>query len=233
VESLRHWGGGVAHELNNVLGPLLAYPDLLAGHFKPGEAAYQDLMEIKRSAARAIDIVGDLQAISRMGETGSAAVPVSEVIDGVVREAAFRDLAEQQPDVSVAAKSAPDAGRVRVSMNRVGRALKTLLVNSLGSMPRGGDLTVSAENRTVSDGGVVAPGEYVLIRVHDTGVTLEPDHLPHVFEPYYVRKQTPRQSTGLGLLVVRVVLEDHGGAADVVSEEGYGTEFVLYLPRAG
>ena len=227
VTSLAELAGGVAHDLNNMLGPVLVYPDLLARHFEKDSDAYRDLMEIKQSAARAVEIVTDLQALARRGGGAAETVTVSEVVAEALAEPLVLELVARRADVRVEVKAGADTVTARVSRKPLRKALRNLIINAIEAIPGAGEVTICIRN-----GCAAQADACVGIGVHDTGPTFKPDDVPHVFDPFYVKKQTARYGTGLALAAVRAVALDLGGRVAVVSEPGAGTEFILCLPCA-
>ncbi|MDZ7271445.1 MAG: ATP-binding protein, partial [candidate division KSB1 bacterium] len=110
--------------------------------------------------------------------------------------------------------------QVRVDRAQMYRALQNLLRNAIEAMPNGGTLTLATEH----------DGQYVQLRVADTGVGIEERELPKIFEPFHSTKEF---GTGLGLTITRHVVEEHGGSVQCTSTVGVGSEFVIFLPIRG
>jgi hypothetical protein len=141
------------------------------------------------------------------------------------------------PHIELTIKLRPDAGLVRAETGQVHRLLVNLVANARDAMPDGG--VVAVETGATNDDALGIPqkpmllprGDYVTLTVRDTGAGMDEATRLHIFEPFYTTKPLG-QGTGLGLWIVRDIIERSGGAIDVRSTPGAGTEFVMYLPHA-
>jgi CheY-like chemotaxis protein len=140
-------------------------------------------------------------------------------------------------DVELVTAFSPDAGPVKADPGQLTQVLLNLAVNSRDAMPRGGRLTVEVRHAELDESHARAhpgarPGPHVLLAVRDTGGGIPPDVLPHIWEPFFTTKG-PGVGTGLGLAVVRGVVEQAGGHVEVASAAGEGTTFRIYFPCLG
>ncbi len=234
MESLGILAGGIAHDLNNILGPLVAYPDLILQVVPDNSPVRDDILEMQRSAERAAAVVRDLLSMGRRGTIESEPVDLNAVITSYLHSAAFRDFSEPYPDVQVDPRLHPDAMIVLGSIPHLTQVLMNLVNNALESMPHGGRLTIE----TFPETGIDASGPDdpfpgsgdVVLRVTDTGGGIEDAHIEHIFEPFYTRKKMGRSGTGLGLAVVYGIVQDLDGQIDVQTAIGKGTSFTVRLP---
>ncbi|HET9982714.1 MAG TPA: ATP-binding protein, partial [Longimicrobiales bacterium] len=137
-------------------------------------------------------------------------------------------------DIELVVRAEPDVARVRVDPSQLEQVVLNLAVNARDAMDRGGRLTIETRNLTISaadaaDYPGAAPGDYVAIRVHDTGAGIPPDVLPHIFEPFFTTKDRGK-GTGLGLATVYGIISQSGGHIHADSTLGVGTSFRILLP---
>ena len=232
--SLGVLAGGVAHDLNNILGPMVAYPDLLMKKFPEESREYEDLVEIKHSAERALDVVRDLLTLARRGKFESSLLEPNGIIQGYMRSPSFTDLCARYPKVTVHTNFASDLHAIAGSSNQLMKAVMNLAMNAFEAMPEGGTLTIDTANvaldKELMGYEAIPVGAYVMIRVSDTGLGIHPGILGKIFEPFYSSKKLGRSGSGLGLAVVYGVIRDHMGYIDVDSVLERGTTFSLYIP---
>lgn len=237
MESLAVLAGGVAHDLNNMLGPVVGYSELLLKVIPPGSKEATQLKRILKAASDAGDVIQDLLTLARRGRYERKPLNLNEVIGSFVESTGFSRLRERHPGVEVKSTLSDQISLILGSRTHLEKVLMNLLANGCEAMPEGGTLTIESEERhldaLLSGVGRIEKGPYVLLRVRDTGRGIDSRDLPRIFEPYFSKKQLGQSGSGLGLSVVYGVVKDHGGYYDVFSELGKGTEFVLYFPVCG
>lgn len=213
--------GGVAHEINNPLGGILAFTQLLMREFPEGESVRADLEEIERAALRCKKIVQDLLDFSRVSsgkiKVAVALGPLFEKVFGFLRRE-FLSL-----NIQCAVEIDPLLPPVLGDANRLQQIFLNLLTNAAHAMPRGGTVTIRAQ--CGADDG------FVRIEVEDTGTGVKKEHLSKIFDPFFTTKE-PGKGTGLGLSITYRIVRDHDGTIAVESEDGVGTTFRIGLPRA-
>lgn len=233
MESLGLLAGGVAHDLNNLLGPLVAYPELILDDLPEESPSREDVLRIQEAAEKAASVVQDLLTLARRGAYRMSPIDINVLIKEYVRSPSFSDLRTRHPDVSVNLDLAADL-HVSGSDSHLTTAIMNLVTNAFEAMPDGGDLTIATSceslDRPIEGYGHIAADDYVVLRVSDTGVGIAEADLPRIFEPFYTRKEMGRSGSGLGLAVVQGVVRDHRGQIDVQTRLGKGTAFALYLP---
>ncbi|HEX3718906.1 MAG TPA: response regulator [Verrucomicrobiae bacterium] len=227
MDSIGALAGGIAHDLNNALAPVLMSVELLKNC--DDEAVRERFLDvITSSAQRATGMVKQILGFARgHGRSG----PVS--VSNVVREMAkiLRDTFPKS--ISISVKSGNEGlWQIPGDATELHQVLLNLCVNARDAMPKGGRLSVSAENARLDEAAAAdlktAPGPYVLLSVADTGTGIPPEVLPCIFEPFFTTKM-PDKGTGLGLSTVAGIVRQHGGCIDIKTELGHGTEFRIYF----
>ncbi len=229
LESIGTLAGGIAHDLNNVLSPILLAVGLLKRRqHLPDQTRL--LNNIEESAQRAATLVRQVLTFAR-GSTGPRSpMKVTTVIDEVLRFC--RDTFPRQ--IRIVDEIAADLAPIRGDATQIHQLLLNLCVNARDAMPEGGTLTLRAQNTTADTGLLrlhpqLAPGPYVLLSVEDTGVGIPPELHERIFDPFFTTKEVG-QGTGLGLPTAQAVVKGHGGLLTFYSEPGQGTVFRVYLP---
>ena len=229
IEAIGTLASGVAHDLNNILSPIL----LVAGVLKDAQRDTSNremLAMVQTSAARGSEIVKQLLTFSR-GQTGARA-PVQlrhllKEIAIVVRETFPRNI-ELHHDLR------NDMWTVTADPTQLHQVLLNLCVNARDAMPNGGHLTLSATNVTLDEKAPALapgahPGPYLAVVVRDTGQGIPPEMRHRIFDPFFTTKPLGA-GTGLGLSTVLGVVQSHGGFVTVDSAPGLGTTFTVYFP---
>ncbi len=234
MESLGILAGGVAHDLNNLLGPLVAYPDLILADLPPHSPLRQDMLQIKQAAERSAAVVQDLLTLARRGAYQMSPLSLNEVIRDYVESLHWAELKARNPHVVCEMALCPDLPPINGSLAHLTKVLLNLVTNAFEAMPHGGSLHIETTSVSLDQPlygyETVPPGDYVVLSVCDSGPGIAPDDLGKIFEPFYSRKKMGRSGSGLGLAVVYGVVHDHHGLIDLRTRLGQGSEFVLYLP---
>ncbi|HOP06625.1 MAG TPA: response regulator [candidate division Zixibacteria bacterium] len=234
MESLGVLAGGVAHDLNNMLGPLVGYPDLMLTKLPEDSPLRRPIRRIGESAQQAANVIQDLLTLARRGRCDMIPVNLNEVISEYMDSTSFLHLAEQRPEIILKTDLCTQLPSINGSAPHLNKVIMNLVVNAYDAMLDGGTIEICTEcrrmNELISGQRKVADDDYILLRVKDSGIGIPKDALPKIFEPYFSRKEMGRSGSGLGLSVVYGTVKDHRGFYDVFSEEGRGTEFVLYFP---
>ena len=243
LESVGMLAGGVAHDLNNMLGPIVALPELMQMDLEelPEELAstrkslQQDLSMIENAAKRAALVIGDLLSLSRRGNVSKRSLDLNKIITTVEQSPELVALASEFPDVAIHISTAATPMAVRGSDAHLVRILTNLARNAAEAIVGQGSITIGIGRTEIAEPMVglelMEPGEYALVTVTDTGCGIEDGELARIFDPFYTKKtQGARSGTGLGLSLVHGIVKDHDGFLDVHSEIGKGTTFELYIP---
>lgn len=223
--------GGVAHDVNNILGVILTCAELVGEEIGEGSPAYDDVEEIRRAVRRASALARRLLVDDR-----DAPHPRPLDVNGVladVRRLLRRVLGEH---VLLQTRPAPGLWSVEGDTGQLEQVLVNLAVNARDAMPQGGRMTIETANvaldaATASRYGDLPAGAYVRVRVRDTGVGMDGETARRAFEPFFTTKPNG-DGTGLGLATVYGIVTEAGGAIRLESEPGLGTTAEVYLPAA-
>lgn len=234
MKSLGILAGGVAHDLNNMLGPLVGYPELMLLKIPEDSPIRKQVLRIGLAARQAADVVQDLLTLARRGRYEMVPTDLNAVIEGYLDSPGFAKLSEKRADVQVSTNLDRNVSTTLGSTPHLSKVIMNLVVNAFDAMPNGGTLTISTEQQYLEklQGGYdhILAGNYTLVTVRDSGTGIDPTDIDKIFEPYYSKKKMGTSGSGLGLSVVYGVVKDHKGYYDVFSEVGKGTAFVLYFP---
>jgi signal transduction histidine kinase/CheY-like chemotaxis protein len=234
MEAVGTLAGGVAHDLNNILGGIVGYPDLLLEEL-PEQSPLRDTIEtIKRSGIKAAAIVNDMLTLARRKIESTDVVSLNSIVSEYCTSPEFETLKQYHPLVEVAVQTDPKLMNINGSYFHLFKVLMNLVSNATEAIPNGGRVIISTENRNM-DGREgrheeIKEGEYAVLSVADTGIGIPAQDLERIFEPFYSKKRMGRSGTGLGMAVVWGSVKDHNGYIDVDSIEGKGTQFTLYFP---
>ncbi len=233
MEAIGTLAGGIAHDFNNILAPILGYTELALTRLSPHDPLAVDLHQVIKAALRAKDLVQQILAFSR--QSPKERKPLQPHL--VVKEALKLLRASLPSTIEIREEISPECGAILADPTQVHQIIMNLCTNAYQAMrEKGGVLGVSLMKVTIGEenGKVIsaelAPGEYVLLEVSDTGRGMDRATLARIFEPYFTTKPTG-EGTGLGLSVVHGIVKSHQGQITVYSEPGRGTNFHVYLPR--
>jgi len=229
MESLGTLAGGIAHDLNNVLAPILMAIKLLQQKFAD-EQSQRLLATLRASAERGAGIINQLLSFARGAEGEHTTLQPRHLIKEMEKV-----LKETLPKLIQIQTSVPeDLWFINGDTTQLYQVLMNLCVNARDAMSNGGKLTIEAENIYLDASYArmhleARPGPFVLITVADTGVGIPAPILDKIFEPFFTTKEHG-QGTGLGLSTTLGIVKGHGGFINVYSEVGKGTQFKIYLP---
>jgi two-component system, cell cycle sensor histidine kinase and response regulator CckA len=234
MEALGTLAGGVAHDLNNVLGIVVGYSELLVNDSGESGSARSKAMEIFKGGQRAAAIVQDLLTLARRGVFNRKVLNLNNIVLECQSSPEFAGVSSLHPNIRI--KTELEACLLNVSGSDVhlGKSLLNLVSNAAEAMPEGGVITIKTGiqylDKPLSGYDEVREGDYVVLSISDTGEGIPAPDLKRIFEPFYTKKVMGRSGTGLGLAVVWGTVKDHQGYINVESEEGKGTTFTLYFP---
>lgn len=236
LETVAVLAGGVAHDLNNILGPVVGYPDLLMEHFVEGSREYLDLQEIQKSAKRAVEVIRDLLTLSRRGKQHMQPSQLNDLVEQYVAAASHRALSARFPDIELTLELQTRLPLIEASPSQFGKLLMNLVMNAFEALHDHGAVTIRTYEEAVPKRRLgfdpIEAGDYVVLEVRDNGPGIPERDRERIFEPFYTRNKYEDSGTGLGLAVVYGVVKDHQGAVDLQSEVGRGTCFRFYFPRS-
>ena len=232
-EALGLLAGGVAHDLNNVLGIVVGYTELLLDAVDEKSPLIKDLTTIFDGGQKAAAIVNDLLTVARRGVLDRKILNLNKLIGDLKKSPSWSKLLTYHPHVQISIDLDPDLLNISASFFHLEKTLYNLISNAGEAMTKGGTITIKTSNRYVdkpiSSYDKIREGDYVVLSVSDEGDGISEKDLKRIFEPFYTKKIMGRSGTGLGLSVVWGTVKDHQGYIDVQSEEGKGTTFTLYF----
>lgn len=240
-EQVRHYqklqtigalAGGIVHEFNNLLTPIMGYSEFLKQQLGPENEYYEDIDEIYKAGGRAKEIVDQILPFSRR-ETDSTQYNVVN-LNAVIWDALKMVRMLLPSSVRLVVK--PYSGPINIygSATQIHQVLLNLCTNAYQAMEAtGGTLTVATrrvfQDQLPEQYHPVAEGEFVRLEVSDTGCGIPPEMLSRIFDPFFTTKAAG-DGTGLGLSVVQNILISHGGFIEAESAVGRGSRFLVYLP---
>lgn len=226
--------GGVAHDLNNILTSIVAYPDLILMQLPKDSDLLKPVKAIKESGLKAGAIVQDLLTLARRGVAITEIVDLNSIITEYLQSPEFYKLTTYHPNTAVKTKLDDGLLRIKGSSVHLSKTIMNLVSNAAEAMPDGGDIRISTTNRHVNEPLTgykdIQEGEYVVLAVSDSGVGISVDEKDRIFEPFYTKKKMGKSGTGLGMAVVWGTVQDHSGYIDIESIVGEGTTFTIYIP---
>jgi two-component system cell cycle sensor histidine kinase/response regulator CckA len=234
MESLGVMAGGIAHDLNNILGPLVAYPELIQRRIGDDPTTRQLLTDMAQATSRAAAVIQDLLTLARRGIHDLKPINLNDVLSEYLRSPGLRSLQSRQPDVHIQTDLAPELPAALGSSPHFYQVIMNLVTNAFEAMVNGGQLTIATRCEKLEQSFTahceIAKGDYVLLEVTDTGEGIPADQLGSIFEPFVSSKVLGRSGSGLGLSVVYGVIQDMNGHIDVHSKPGEGARFLVGLP---
>ena len=234
MEAIGTLAGGVAHDLNNILGGLVSYPELLLLQLPLNSPLRESILTIQKSGEKAAAVVQDLLTLARRGVVITEVVNLNHVVAEYLKSPEHENLQSFHPTVHVETHIGKDTLNILGSSTHLSKTVMNLVSNAAEAMPEGGKICISTENRYVDRpiGGYddVKEGDYVVLAISDTGTGISPEDMEKIFEPFYTKKKMGRSGTGLGMAVVWGTVKDHNGYIHAQSTEGKGTTFTLFFP---
>lgn len=211
---------GLAHEINNPLGVINCYANLIAKGAKDKPAIINDVEIIQKHTQSCKSIVQDLLNFARVSDTHKAKGDIRQALDGVL------NILEKQTGgkrIAVHRRYADNLPDLVVDLDKMRQVFMNLVINAIQAIKEDGQITVSA--------ALTADGNQMEIRIADTGPGIPPDHIDSIFDPFFTTKTTGA-GTGLGLSISYGIIQEHGGDIQVSSQFGRGTTFTITLPVA-
>lgn len=229
MESIGTLAGGIAHDLNNILSPIMMSVDMLQLNENDSETS-RWLSMIKENAERGTELVKQVLTFAR-GMTGERVrVQLKHIVKDLVAV-----LTETLPrSITVKFDIPPDLWVISADPTQIHQVLMNVCINARDAMPMGGTLTIKGSNILVDDNYAkmnidADPGNFVHLTVSDTGTGMTLDVLQRIFDPFFTTKEVGK-GTGLGLATTLTIVKSHGGFVNVYSEPSKGTRFSIYFP---
>ncbi len=234
MESLGLLAGGVAHDLNNILGPMVAFPDLIADRLPEGDPIRSDVALIGQSARRASVVIQDLLSLARRGNYHREIIDLNDLVNDCIQSPAFKARAQNRTEIDISTELTEELPPISGSEPHLTQAFLNLMINGVEAISEAGRLTIATRLEEIPARcdrfERIEAGTYVVLSVSDTGSGIPEHELDHIFEPFYSRKRMGDKSgSGLGLAVVYGVTKDHDACINVISTVGEGTCFEIYF----
>ena len=229
MESIGTLAGGIAHDLNNVLSPILMAIDML--QMKTTDESSRKWLDVLRTnAERGGDMVRQVLSFARGVEGERVALQPKHLIKEIVK--ILRETLPKSIEISFQIPN--DLWIISADATQMHQVLMNLCVNARDAMPEGGSISIKAENVFVDENYArmhleAKPGRFVVIYVSDTGPGMPPEVQSRIFEPFFTTKEMTK-GTGLGLSTALTIVKSHGGFINVYSEVHKGSRFSVYLP---
>ncbi len=229
IESIGTLAGGIAHDLNNVLAPILMSIELLRTYIDDSNGI-EILEMVGTSARRGADMVSQVLSFARGVEGREMEVPISSIVRDLVRivSETFQKNIEIEADID------PALWFVKGDPTQIHQVLLNLCVNARDAMPEGGHILLKAQNLIIDEhyAGMnieAVPGPYIKIEVEDSGHGIPTENIDKLFDPFFTTKEVGK-GTGLGLSTSLAIVKSHGGFIRAYSDPGMGARFRVYLP---
>ena len=231
MESIGTLAGGIAHDLNNVLSPILMAIDML--HINAtDEETIRWLVLARENAERGAAMVKQVLSFARGVEGERVSVQLKHIVKDLVKV-----ISETLPkSIAVKYEIEPELELISADPTQIHQVLMNLSINARDAMPSGGTLTITASNVTLDENYArmfieAKSGRYIIITVKDTGSGMTQEIQQRIFDPFFTTKEIGK-GTGLGLSTALTIIKSHGGFINVYSEQGKGTQFTIYLLAA-
>ncbi len=231
MESIGTLAGGIAHDLNNILSPIMMAIDMLRLK-ATDEESMKWLKIMKENAERGAELVRQVLTFARGMSGDRIPVQLKHIIKDLVGV-----LTQTLPkSISVTYDVDPELWMISADPTQIHQILMNVCINARDAMPSGGSITIQATNVSIDENYArmnidAVPGNYVLLQVNDTGTGMSPDVVQRIFDPFFTTKDIG-EGTGLGLSTALTIIKSHGGFIHVYSEPGKGSMFSIHLPSA-
>ena len=227
LESLKILAGGVTHDFNNLITAIIGFIEIAKKESEPGDLVHRIMAAAMKNCLQARELSQRLMTFATGGEQARAMRPIAGLIEESVKE--VLDAAPLRAELELPENLRP----VPIDAEQMRQVFINLVTNAKEAMPDGGVLTIMGENihLTADDGLPLRAGDYIKLTLRDTGIGIEKENIPRIFNPYFSTKDTYSQKgLGLGLAVCYSVIRRHGGLITIDSEVGEGTTIDIYLP---
>ncbi len=235
MEAIGVMAGGIAHDLNNILTGIVAYPDLISMQLPKNSPLQPSVLEMKESGKRAAEIVADLLTIARGVAATRETVSINHLVEEYLGSPEHRKLKSIHQNVTFSTLLEPDLNPILCSPIHIRKCIMNLTINGAESIRGTGSITLSTRNQVIDNpithNKYIEKGTYSVLTIEDNGSGIDKQDIDRIFEPFYTKKHMGRSGTGLGLAVVWNTVQDHEGYITVESSD-HGTLFNLYFPSS-
>ena len=232
MEALAQVAGGVAHEFNDLLTIITGHASLLLDAEDPATETLEPLNQISAASERAAGLLRQLLIFSRQQPMHPQNLDLNGLIEGTVL--GLRRLLGEQ--ITIETSLAASLPLIRADAGMLEQILINLALNAREAMPEGGQLILATEALAITEAGAKLeppsrPGNFVCLKITDTGCGIDPEVLPRIFEPFFTTKDAGK-SAGLGLAAAWGIVQQHAGWLEVKSAVNEGATFKIFLPAA-
>ncbi len=231
MESIGTLAGGIAHDLNNILSPIMMAIDML--RLKAADEESKKWLKImKENAERGAELVRQVLTFARGMSGDRIPVQLKHIIKDLVGV-----LTQTMPkSIKVTYDVDPELWMISADPTQIHQIMMNVCINARDAMPSGGSISIQASNIQIDENYArmnidAVPGNYVLLQLNDTGTGMSPDVVERIFDPFFTTKDIG-EGTGLGLSTALTIIKSHSGFISVYSEPGKGSRFSIYLPSA-
>lgn len=234
MEALGTLVGGIAHDINNMLQSMLGFSELMLQEKKEDDPSYRRLQAIIQTGRGGADLVKKLLAFSQQ----ATVFPVNLDLNDHITDVATMMSSSIPTSISIDIDLCKEAAIIHADPTQIDDIIMNLIMNAIEAMPEGGELKIvslvlSIDQESHRVHGELKPGNYVMLSVSDTGRGMDESTLSRIFEPFFSTKQKgASRGTGLGLSVVKGIVESQGGHITCKSLMDRGTEFKVFFPIA-
>ena len=231
MDAIGALAGGIAHDFNNLLTAILGHADLLRMEAAPGSEMHEAVTTIENAAKRAAELTQQLLGFARRGKFLNVPLNLTGIVEEVARllgRTLDKNIVIRQIHERPGLMMLGDPGQIQ-------QVILNLAINARDAMPGGGTLTLTTARARFTQPqrlsqAQLAPGEYCVISVSDSGTGIPEEHRERIFEPFFTTKEVGK-GTGMGLAMVYGIVKNHGGAVHLESEPGQGSRFTVYFPH--
>ncbi len=234
MEAIGTLAGGIAHDFNNILTPIMGFAEMARESVAEDDPLRKDLSQVLEASVRAKELVQQILTFSR--QSGQEPRPL--YVHLVLKEALKLLRATIPTTITIREDIDQDCGMINADPTKIHQVVMNLCTNAYHSMRKeGGVMTVTLSKAEIQASAPEdqelqsGPGEFIKLKVADTGLGMDKATLDKIFEPYFTTK-SQNEGTGLGLAVVHGIVEHCGGAISVFSEQGKGSTFTVYFPKS-
>lgn len=236
LETIGVMAGGIAHDLNNILQPILSYPDLIVLDLPKNHKVREDVLEIKKAAFKASKIVADLLTLAGNGQYELMPLNLNEIILIHINSLTFKNMRNTNSEVKVRIELSQDLKNILGFELHLLNTLSNLISNAFQSITNEGLLIIRSQNVHLKKKRIgfeeIPKGRYVSVDIIDNGSGIKEKNIEKIFDPFFTTKRKSGEGgTGLGLSVVHKMVKAHNGFIDVESSLSEGTRFSIYFPE--
>ena len=226
IETIGTLAGGITHDFNNILSPIIGMTEILLEDMTPGSTEYENTRQILIAGQRGSNLVKRIQAFSRQAEDRLIPVRIQDILEETINLCRPTIPA----DIEITNNIQSECGLVMADPVHLHQIVMNLITNAYHAVEEtSGRITVTLKETNNRDGDLPEPGQYAVLSVSDTGCGIDPAVMDRIFEPYFTTKDKSK-GTGLGLSVASGIITKLNGEIRVSSETGKGTTFDVYLP---